>query len=317
MRGVILNKIADFHYSKFEKRLSQHVRGEQITTLCDEILTTIQSPNKKSVRPLSLIALAKVFGIKQMETAIDYACCVEMIHHASILHDDIVDNSEVRRGKKAAHLIWGKKETLLAGDFLFAKSFEILATHAQTHILSAFSTASVNLTKGEFYQLENIPLNEFTMDDYEKIIYHKTASLFELVCTVVGIMSENEEVMTKLPRIGRNIGMCFQVMDDYYDYFGDPEKVFKKIGNDLEEGRVTLPLIHAYQNDAAAGEPFAEKNLPKLLEIMQKTNTKTAVQEYTKLLIGECITIMNTLKPHCDKVYYPMCVKFLEAFDLL
>ena len=195
----------------------------------------------KRIRPVLLILLAKAFEINNFDAIINSSFAIELIHTASLLHDDVVDVTKKRRGKKTANTIWGNKETILVGDHLFSQSFLAIAdlkNHDATRIIAQ---ASSRLTIGEISQLANERNINLTKEQYLDVIYHKTASLFEASAHLGAMFSVNGNA-TLCGKFGKNIGFAFQIMDDLLDYQGS-KYLNKDSGTDFKERKITLPIL--------------------------------------------------------------------------
>ena len=200
----------------------------------------------KRIRPMVCLASAKLCGYKKNRN-IDLAACIEFIHTATLLHDDVIDNSAKRRGVDTANEIWGNKKSVLVGDFLLAKSFELMVEIGQPEVLELLSKTASTLIQGEISQL--LTNNDFstTEDRYLEIIKAKTSDLFATSCEVGGLIANKPKIyLNALNSYGMNLGMTFQIIDDLLDYKSIESETGKKIGNDFREGKMTLPVILAY-----------------------------------------------------------------------
>lgn len=200
----------------------------------------------KRLRPLLTVASAELCGYKG-KRHIQLATCVEFIHTATLLHDDVVDESNLRRGMATANEVWSNKASVLVGDFLFSRAFELMVEDGNPDVLKILSEASSTIAEGEVMQLSvshDLELNEQT---YLDICHSKTARLFsaatEVGAVIAGVDSSKRK---KLKHFGSSLGLAFQLMDDVLDYAADQEKLGKAIGDDFREGKVTLPVILAY-----------------------------------------------------------------------
>lgn len=198
--------------------------------------------NGKKVRPALVILIAKAFGVQNTNGVVNSAFAVELIHTASLLHDDVVDKTTKRRGKKTANILWGNKEVILVGDHLFTQAFLAVAEMKNHDAIAIIANASHNLTVGEIVQLKNEGNVKITIAEYLNTIYNKTASLFEASAGLGAIFSANCEKLEKCKEFGKNIGMAFQIMDDILDYTGNTA-LNKNIGTDFKERKLTLPVI--------------------------------------------------------------------------
>lgn len=200
----------------------------------------------KRMRPMLTLAAAKLIGYEG-ERHFKLAAAVEFIHTATLLHDDVVDGSDLRRGKTAANLIFGNPATVLVGDFLFSRSFELMVEDGSLKVLKILSSASAVIAEGEVNQLTAQRKIDTSEDRYLDIIGSKTAALFAAASRISAVVAErDEETELALDTYGRNIGIAFQLVDDAIDYSSDSETMGKDAGDDFREGKVTLPVILAY-----------------------------------------------------------------------
>ena len=217
----------------------------------------------KRLRPLLTVAAARVAG-GPVENAVKLAAAVEFIHTATLLHDDIVDASNLRRGKVAAHLIWGAPSSVLVGDFLFARAFELMVETDRIAALGILSRASAVIAEGEVLQLTRAHDRKLDQDTYLKIISAKTAELFAAAAEAGAVGSDVDPALcTALRDYGLNLGLAFQLADDALDYGGASETLGKNAGDDFNEGKVTLPLLLAMQRTAGREDAFWERTLDK------------------------------------------------------
>ncbi len=201
----------------------------------------------KRIRPILTIASAKLCGYNQGQRHIALAACVEFIHTATLLHDDVVDESDQRRGKETANNIWGNQASVLVGDFLFSRSFELMTEDGSLDVLRVLSKASAIIAEGEVAQLQAASNLETTIDDYMTIIHGKTAALFAAATEVGAIVAEQSlENKEALRLYGLNLGIAFQIADDILDWSANAEELGKNTGDDFREGKITLPVILAY-----------------------------------------------------------------------
>ena len=238
----------------------------------------------KRIRPLLTLAIAKLCGYSGSRHII-LASVIEYIHTATLLHDDVVDNSKKRRGKKTANFVWGNKSSILVGDFLLSKAFRILISDGSLKCIDIISKASEKISFGEVKQLMSVRKLETSESEYLEIINSKTAVLFSAACQLSSEISEiSIEMKKSLKEFGRYLGICFQIIDDTLDYFSE-EKIFgKEIGNDFSEGKMTLPLILLYKRSSNKEKLFLEylinkdklskKDFLVLLKKMNRLNIK-------------------------------------------
>ena len=217
----------------------------------------------KRLRPLLTVAAARAAG-GPVDNAIKLAAAVEFIHTATLLHDDIVDASNLRRGKVAAHLIWGAPSSVLVGDFLFARAFELMVETDRIAALGILSRASAVIAEGEVLQLTRAHDRNLDQDTYLKIISAKTAELFAAAAEAGAVGADVDPVQCEALRdYGLNLGLAFQLADDALDYGGASEALGKNAGDDFNEGKVTLPLLLAMQRTQGREDAFWERTLDK------------------------------------------------------
>ena len=217
----------------------------------------------KRLRPLLTVAAARAAG-GTIENPIRLAAAVEFIHTATLLHDDIVDVSNLRRGKVAAHLIWGAPSSVLVGDFLFARAFELMVETGQMKALGILANASAVIAEGEVLQLTRSHDLNLDQDTYLKIISAKTAELFAAAAEAGAVGAGVDEAASQALRAyGLNLGLAFQLADDALDYGGASETLGKNAGDDFNEGKVTLPLLLAVQRTAGKEDSFWDRTINK------------------------------------------------------
>ena len=206
----------------------------------------------KRIRPLLLLICAKA-----TEYDGDYhysmAVVIELIHTATLLHDDVVDQSATRRGQETANELWGNAPSVLVGDFLYSRAFEIMVEPNSMEIMRILSKATNQISEGEVLQLLNIKNANVTQAEYFKVIERKTACLFKAACEIAGILSSTDQkVINAMGSFGMHLGNAFQIIDDTLDYESDSNIIGKEIGDDLSEGKVTLPMIYALEKTKKA-----------------------------------------------------------------
>ena len=201
----------------------------------------------KRIRPLLLLLCARATSYSGKD---HYAMAVviELIHTATLLHDDVVDESATRRGQNTANELWGNAPSVLVGDFLYSRAFEIMVEPNSMEIMRVLSKATNQISEGEVLQLLNIRNAKVSRSEYFEVIEQKTACLFKAACQIAGILSESsEKLITALGSFGMHLGNAFQIIDDTLDYESDSSIIGKEIGDDLSEGKVTLPMIYALE----------------------------------------------------------------------
>ncbi len=236
----------------------------------------------KRLRPLLTLASAEMCGNKS-PYHIHLAATVEFIHTATLLHDDVVDESKQRRGRPTANLLWDNQSSVLVGDYLFSRSFQLMVETGNLRVLDILANASATIAEGEVLQLTVAQNLSTTEDTYLKVIRGKTAALFEAACKVGGVISNaNEKIIDALASYGDALGICFQITDDYLDYNGSAANLGKSIGDDFRERKMSLPLIKVLKKSNAAEKDFWKRtieigdqknnDLDYALELMSKHN---------------------------------------------
>ena len=202
----------------------------------------------KRIRALLTLGAARLCGYTKGGRDINLSACVELIHAATLMHDDVIDNGEIRRGKKTLNNIWGNQSSILVGDYLLSRCFEMMVDDGDLEILKLLSSTSAEISQGEVLQLQHNKEIDILEETYLNIISWKTASLFAASTKVGAILSKKEKkIKDALYSYGKNLGLTFQIADDTLDYNSDLKIFGKKIGNDFYEGKITLPIILLYQ----------------------------------------------------------------------
>jgi len=227
---------------RVDLEFGRHIQSQ--VDLIPKIGQYIQTSGGKRVRPAVLLMASRLSGY-QGDRAILYAAVVEFIHTATLVHDDIIDDAELRRGRLAVHSRWGNDITVLLGDYLYIKSMALALTHDALEVIRLLCDVTLRMIEGELYQLTKNGDADISEEEHFDIIRRKTAYLFGGCAQIGGMLgkvtSEREEALREY---GFNLGIAFQLVDDLLDFTGDTEAVGKPIGSDLREGKVTLPLIH-------------------------------------------------------------------------
>ena len=273
--------------------------------LINDIGKHLINASGKRLRPLLTLAMSAQFN-DYSKNPILLAAAVEFIHTATLLHDDVVDESNLRRGKKTANIIWGNEFSVLAGDFLFAQSFELMVETKSLAALSSLATASCRITQGEFQQMQIANKPETKQEDYFEVIGKKTAELFGASCkSGVIVAGGNMEQQNAAYDYGFNLGLAFQIVDDLMDFNNLPNKMGKDLGDDFKLGKTTLPVILAWQNSNAKEKQFWIKTLKDLnqgpkdfdnaIEIFNKYNIFDKCKKITEEFISVSIKCLEKL----------------------
>jgi octaprenyl-diphosphate synthase len=251
--------------------------------LVEKMTTYHLNTGGKRLRALLTLGSAKLCGYLKGGRDINLGACIELIHAATLMHDDVIDNGEIRRGKKTLNFVWGNQSSILVGDYLLSRCFEMMVEDGNLEILRLLSSTSAQIAQGEILQLQHKGEIDMLEETYFKIILAKTGKLFAAATKVGAILgNKNNKIKDALEFYGKNLGLTFQIADDSLDYNSELNLFGKKIGNDFYEGKITLPIILLYQkvNDAEKikiKEFFAkknrdEKNFKVILELIKKYN---------------------------------------------
>ncbi len=216
----------------------------------------------KRIRPLLTLAATRLFD-QTTDRCYDLSAAVEFIHTATLLHDDVVDESAERRGQAAANLIYGNQASVLVGDYLFARAFELMTRDGSLDVLRILSRAAAVIAEGEVLQLSIKNQIDATLDQYLEVIHAKTAALFAAATEIGPHMANQPQHAEALRTYGTSLGMAFQVADDILDYDGDTAQTGKAVGDDFREGKLTAPVLLALQNATFAEQSFWERTMQK------------------------------------------------------
>ncbi len=250
-----------------DREFVRHVESQ--VAVIPQIGRYIQTSGGKRVRPAVLLMAAKLAGY-QGDRAVLYAAVVEFIHTATLVHDDIIDDSELRRGRLAVHSRWGNDITVLLGDYLYIKSMAMALTHDTLELVRVLCDVTLRMIEGELFQLTKNGDAGITEEEHFDIIRRKTAYLFGGCAQIGGMLGKvNAEQEQALQEYGFNLGIAFQLVDDLLDFTGDLQALGKPVGADLREGKMTLPLIHLLQQ----GEERAEQIVREIIA------SRTATEE--------------------------------------
>ncbi len=280
---------------KVDREFGRHVQSQ--VDLIPKIGQYIQTSGGKRIRPAVLLMASRLSGYEG-DRAILYAAVVEFIHTATLVHDDIIDDSDLRRGRLAVHSRWGNDITVLLGDYLYIKSMALALTHDTLDVVRLLCDVTLRMIEGELYQLTKNGDVDITEEEHFDIIRRKTAYLFGGCAEIGGMLGKlGPEKETALREYGFNLGVAFQLVDDLLDFTGDAQALGKPIGGDLREGKMTLPVIHLVQergNDPAA----------QIARDIVKTRTVTPEQWHV---------LLGALREHrCMEYAYERAVDFAE-----
>jgi octaprenyl-diphosphate synthase len=263
--------------------------------LLKKIVSHILSSGGKKIRPIITMLIAKLIASEQKIAApvIHLATAVELIHTATLLHDDVVDNSKQRRNKLSANFVWGNKPSILVGDYIFSQSFIFMVLVNDLNILNILASTSAEIANSEVMQLSMLHRINITDAEYLQLIQGKTANLFAAACRCSAItLNASAEIEKAADKFGLNLGILFQLCDDYKDYFSSQEKLGKQPGNDFFEGKITLPLLLFFKNaqdndlqviqDMLKNKKQINEDFAKVTKILQKCETQDLTIKFIK-----------------------------------
>ena len=274
----------------------------------------------KRMRPMLTLASAKLLDYSGTRHH-KLAASVEFIHTATLLHDDVVDVSALRRGRRTANVIWGNPASVLVGDFLFSRSFELMVEDGSLKVLKILSNASAVIAEGEVNQLTAQRQISTGEDKYLDIIGAKTAALFAAACRIAAVVAERDEaVELALDSYGRNLGIAFQLVDDAIDYASDGETMGKDVGDDFRDGKVTLPVILAYARgseadrtfwkDAIEGRRISDDDLAQAKVLLVETGAITDTMARARHYGRRAIDALGSFAPSTAKAALIEAVEF-------
>lgn len=272
----------------------------------------------KRIRPLLVLLAARAFN-HQQERHINLAAAIELIHTATLLHDDVVDSSTLRRGRDTAHTIWGNEASVLVGDYLYSRAFQLIVRLQNLEVMNIFADATNLIAEGEVLQLLHCKDPTTTEASYFEVIQRKTAKLFE-VATQAGTALTNYSVpqMKAMQHYGMQLGIAYQLIDDALDYKSSPEEMGKNMGTDLAEGKPTLPLIHALRHGTPAETALLrhaiEKGSAEQLDSIMTIIESTGAIEYTANAAKQYVREAKTALAHIPDSPYRNALHDLAEF---
>lgn len=260
------------------EKLNNLIKGalDSSNDLMNRVISSYLEHKGKQLRPMLVMLTAKLFG-EINDSVINAAAAVEMLHNASLIHDDVVDDSKTRHGHDTINAVWDNHIAVLVGDFFVSNALQLAISTDDLRVIGTIASLGKLLSLGEMDQIYNARFHKLDEEAYFNIISHKTASLF-VSCVAVGAycVGVDDERLTKMKRFAELFGLCFQIKDDIFDYFSD-EKIGKPTGNDLREGKITLPLLYALSNgsDEMKREEMTEISRK---EILSEEDINTLIQ---------------------------------------
>jgi octaprenyl-diphosphate synthase len=291
----------DDEMREVDRVIQQRLRSD--VALVNQISHYIISAGGKRIRPRLVLLFARALGFEGPQR-FTLAAIVEFIHTATLLHDDVVDESSLRRGRQTANAMFGNAASVLVGDFLYSRAFQMMVSIDRMRVLDVLADATNVIAEGEVLQLMNMHDPDITVEDYLRVIRYKTAKLFEasarLGAVIAGVPAQVEECCADY---GRSLGTAFQLIDDLLDYEGDTHALGKNVGDDLREGKPTLPLLVAMERGSAeeralirhAIEHGEEAGLPEILKVVRRTGALEATREAARAeaqKARECVALL-------------------------
>lgn len=262
----------------------------------------------KRMRPIMCLLAAKACGAEDLEQARRLAAIIEMLHTATLVHDDVVDESGLRRGRPTANATWNNQTAVLVGDFLISRAFDLLVDLDNMTLLKDFSTGTCEIAEGEVLQLQSQHQPDTTEQTYLDIIHGKTSRLFELATEGAAILTGKPEYREPLRVFAGHFGNAFQIIDDILDYTSDAETLGKNIGDDLMEGKPTLPLIAALKNTSGAQHEIIRRSIATggtsdLAQVIQIVQTSGALDYCQQRATEETEAAIAALNALPDTIY--------------
>jgi octaprenyl-diphosphate synthase len=289
--------------------------------LINQIAHYIISAGGKRIRPMLVLLFARALGFTGRER-FELAATVEFVHTATLLHDDVVDESALRRGRKTANALFGNAASVLVGDFVYSRAFQMMVSVNRMRVLEVLADATNVIAEGEVLQLMNMHDPDLAVDDYLRVIRFKTAKLFEASARLGAVLAEADSAVEEsCAAYGRSLGTAFQLVDDLLDYEGATAQLGKNVGDDLREGKPTLPLLIAMERGSAderalirhAIEQGEVARLADIVEIVRRTGALTATREAAR---SEADKAQGTLEALAESPYrdalLELCVRSVE-----
>jgi octaprenyl-diphosphate synthase len=282
-----------------------HRRLASDVVLINQISHYIVSAGGKRIRPMLVLLFANALGFQGREHH-ELAAVVEFIHTATLLHDDVVDESSLRRGRKTANALFGNAASVLVGDFLYSRSFQMMVGLNRMRVLDVLSDATNVIAEGEVLQLMNMHDPDITVDDYLRVIRSKTAKLFEASARLGAVLcNAPPETEAACANYGRALGTAFQLIDDLLDYEGATLVLGKNVGDDLREGKPTLPLLHAMDQGSPEERELIRQaiqngevdQLQRIIDVVRRTGALEATREAARREAALASQALDVLPP--------------------
>jgi octaprenyl-diphosphate synthase len=290
-----------------ERAFADHLRSG--VPLIGQIGAYLLGSGGKRLRPLALLLAARAFGAVDTtlrDRAVLLASVVEFIHTATLLHDDVVDNADLRRGSASANAVWGNEASVLVGDYIFSKSFRLMVGDGDMRILKVLSDATTQMAEGEVAQLVHTADVELTEPQYISVVIGKTAILLAAACQTGAILARAPGSAERaVAEFGLKVGIAFQLMDDYLDYVASEAELGKAIGKDLHEGMITLPLLAALRSCSAAertrvaaileADSVSDEEVREVIALVVRHGGHAYTRQRAEAIVGEAKALLAEL----------------------
>ena len=302
-----------------DRVIQERLRSD--VALVNQISHYIISAGGKRIRPRLVLLFANALGFHGPERHV-LAATVEFIHTATLLHDDVVDESSLRRGRQTANALFGNAASVLVGDFLYSRAFQMMVSVNRMRVLDVLADATNVIAEGEVLQLMNMHDPDLSVEDYLRVIRYKTAKLFEASARLGAVLADAQpDLEENCASYGRSLGTAFQLVDDLLDYEGDTQALGKNVGDDLREGKPTLPLLVAMERGSAAErelirhaiEHGEEARLSEIVAIVRRTGALEATREAARAEAEKARECLRALpdSTHREALLY-LCVQSVD-----
>ncbi len=298
-----------------------HRRLASDVAMINQIAHYIISAGGKRIRPMLVLLFSGALGFAGRER-FELAATVEFIHTATLLHDDVVDESALRRGRQTANALFGNAASVLVGDFVYSRAFQMMVSVNNMRVLEVLADATNVIAEGEVLQLMNMHDPDLAVDDYLRVIRYKTAKLFEASARIGAVLADAEpHVEESCADYGRSLGTAFQLVDDLLDYEGSTAQLGKNVGDDLREGKPTLPLLIAMERGTAEERELIRHaikhgeiaRLPEIVAIVRETGALAATRDAARAEADKARQSLAVLGPSaCREALLELCVRSVE-----